>query len=167
NKSIQIGKVCAIKVDVKSCEYREDHRNQSDSSDDPKDNASCAIVARSDKCLETLRRELANEILSIQHAIFDDQRTRCPLCCLGPRKRTACEPSDQTVGLRSGNIFDIGHSLDSPPRHLRLDRPSPECTDLLCYGTSTSQEMEDEEHQAHDENDVNESSGNVKCEKPE
>jgi hypothetical protein len=79
----------------------------------------------------------------------------------------ACEPSDQTVGLRSGNIFDIRHSRELLSHDLRLDRPSPESTGLLSYGASTFQEMEDEEHQTHDENDVNESGGSVKCEKPE
>ena len=38
NETLQIGKVCAIKVDVESSEYREDRRNQSDSSEGTKHN---------------------------------------------------------------------------------------------------------------------------------
>jgi hypothetical protein len=53
-----------------------------------------------------------------------------------------------------------------PQHHLRLGRTLPSPPGLLPYGPSTSQEMEDEERDPHEEKDVNESSRNVKCEKP-
>jgi hypothetical protein len=64
-------------------------------------------------------------------------------------------------------VFFQGTSLQTPPRRLKLDHPSPKSTGLLCDGASASQQMEDEEHDTNDEGDVNESTGNVKCEKPE
>jgi len=78
----------------------------------------------------------------------------------------ACESGGQTISSSSGGIFDIGHIRQLPPHHLRLDQTLPEPTGLLCYGASTSQEMEEEEHYTHDEDDVNESTGDVECEKP-
>jgi len=60
----------------------------------------------------------------------------------------------------------MGHIRELPPHRLRLDRTLPKPTRFLCYGASASQQMEDEEHDTHDEDDVNESGGNVKSEKP-
>ena len=40
-------------------------------------------------------------------------------------------------------------------------------TGILCCGTSTSQQMEDQKHDTYNEDDVNESGRNVKCEKSE
>jgi hypothetical protein len=42
----------------------------------------------------------------------------------------------------------------------------PKSTGLLSYGASTSQEMKDEENYTHDEDDVNKSAGDVKCQQP-
>jgi hypothetical protein len=60
----------------------------------------------------------------------------------------------------------MGHIRELPLRRLALDRPAPNSTGLLFSGASSSQEMEEEEHYGHDEDNVNESAGNVKCEKP-
>ena len=44
-------------------------------------------------------------------------------------------------------------------------RPSPGPPDFYAIELRPSQQMEDEEHDTQNEDDVNESSGNVKCEK--
>jgi hypothetical protein len=56
--------------------------------------------------------------------------------------------------------------VNRPGAERRLSRSAPFATQLSCCGASTSQEMSEEEHYAHDEDDVNETSGNVKREKP-
>jgi hypothetical protein len=76
NKAVQVGKVRTIEVNVESRAYREGHRKQNDSSEDPESNTGRAIVSHSDKCLVKLRREPSNEIASIQHAVCQDQRAR-------------------------------------------------------------------------------------------
>jgi hypothetical protein len=60
-----------------------------------------------------------------------------------------------------------GQIRDLPLHLLRLDHTLPKSTGVLCCGTSTSQQMEDQKHDTHNEDDVNESSGNVKCKKSE
>jgi hypothetical protein len=76
----------------------------------------------------------------------------------------ACESGDQTVRSSSGSIFDIGDIRETLTHHLRLGQTLPNSTGLLRCGASTSQQMENEQHDAHEEGDVNESGGNVKCE---
>jgi hypothetical protein len=67
--------------------------------------------------------------------------------------------------IKQWEYFQYGaHSrIATPPQ---AGSNPPKSTGLLCYGASASQEMEEEEHYTHDEGDVNESTGDVKCEKP-
>jgi hypothetical protein len=64
---------------------------------------------------------------------------------------------------RPVGVFSQGTFLQTPPSWIT----PPKSTGLLCDGASASQQMEDEEHDTNDEGDVNESTGNMKCEKPE
>jgi hypothetical protein len=76
------------------------------------------------------------------------------------------EPDDQIVSGSSGGI-PIWSTLKIAPHHLSQDQVLPEPIGVLCFGASTSQQMEGKEHDAQNEGDVNEPSGNVKCEKSE
>src|ERR1700675_2220794 len=166
NESIQIGKVCSIEVDVESREYRKGHRSQNDASDDPENNTGRAIISQGDKYHAKLGRELSNKIVRIQHAICHGQPARCFLWFHSVRiVRMISESRSGPLGTTSGS-FSQGTFLQTPPCRLSWITP-PKSTGLLCDGASASQQMEDEEHDTNDEDDVNESTGNVKCEKPE
>ena len=52
-----------------------------------------------------------------------------------------------------------------PLHHLKQDHILPKSTGVLCCGTSASKQMDDQKHDTQNEDDVNESGGNVKCEK--
>ena len=78
----------------------------------------------------------------------------------------ACESGGETLRTGSGNIVDTGHVREWPPDRLGLVHTLPNSTGLLFSRTSSSQEVEEEEHYAHDEDDVNEPCGNVQSEKP-
>jgi hypothetical protein len=62
-------------------------------------------------------------------------------------------------------MFSIKGAFENSRTHVRLNQAVLRSTDLLCYGASASHEMQDEQYEPHNEDDVNESTGNVECEK--
>lgn len=114
NESIQIGKVCTIKIDVESRAYPEDQWNQSDSDDDPEYNTGRAIILCGNKCLAQQRRELSNEIVSTQHAIchahllFHSARAFRMACEWDdPTVRSSKELTDSMLDTEKANICTV------------------------------------------------------------
>jgi hypothetical protein len=65
-----------------------------------------------------------------------------------------------------GHFPSRAHSK-SAGKHLGLDQTRPKFPGLLFQGASTAEQLKDQEHEAHDESDVYESSGNVESKKSE
>jgi hypothetical protein len=79
----------------------------------------------------------------------------------------ACKLSDQIERSGTARVFPKWASIETCRHHISGWIKLPKSAGLLSYGVSTSQQMEEEEQYARFEDDVNEYSSNLKCEKPE